>query len=94
MGLTSDSYLRFRTFLREEGCEEAFDRAFCDHNHSTVLDARLWEAGEAEFIIGHAFDWATTPEGREYWLDLDARWQREMMQNPRLRTNEGRGWGI
>lgn len=74
MGLTSPTYQSFRSFLREQMCEEAFDRAFCDHNHSTVLDARLWEAGEAEFIIGHAFDWSATPEGSNFWRAMDQKW--------------------
>jgi hypothetical protein len=34
----------------------------------------LWVAGDAECIFGHAFDWSTTPEGREYWLAIDKRW--------------------
>lgn len=74
MGLTSDSYLRFRTFLREEGCEEAFDRAFYTFNDCTALDVSLWNAGEAKFIIGHAFDWSATPEGRDFWRDIDRNW--------------------
>ena len=68
------NYSRFRLFLREQGCEEAFDRAFYNHNGFTHLDEALWEAGDAECIFGHAFDWSATPEGREYWLAIDRRW--------------------
>ena len=75
MGLRADSYQRFRSFLREEGCEAQFDLAFLLHNGHTALDAALWEAGEAEYLFAHAFDWATTPEGRDYWLSVDKKWQ-------------------
>ena len=72
------SYQLFRDFLRREECEAAFDRAFYDHNGFTLLDEALWEAGDAEFIFGHAFDWSATPEGREYWLAIDKRWFRQL----------------
>ena len=68
------NYSRFRLFLREQGCEEAFDRAFYNHNGFTHLDEALWESGDAEYIFAHAFDWNTTPEGREYWLAIDRIW--------------------
>lgn len=67
-------YQLFRTFLREQGCEEAFDRAFYLHNDYTTLDESLWEAAEATYIICHAFDWAATPEGRQFWLGIDKEW--------------------
>ena len=68
------SYQLFRLFLREQRCEAAFDRAFYAHNGYTALDESLWEAGDAEYIFAHAFDWSATPEGREYWLAIDKRW--------------------
>lgn len=76
MGLRRPTYQSFRTFLRAERCEEAFDRAFYDHNHATLLDEALWEGGDAEFIFAHAFDWSTTPEGRNYWLNIDRKWNK------------------
>ncbi len=75
MGLRADSYQRFRSFLREEECEAQFDLAFLLHNGHTALDAALWEAGEAEYLFAHAFDWSATPEGRDYWLSVDRKWQ-------------------
>ena len=74
MGLTSPTYQSFRSFLREQMCEEAFDLAFLLHNGHTALDAALWEAGEAEYVFAHAFDWSTTPEGREFWQKIDKEW--------------------
>ena len=76
MGLTSPTYQSFRSFLREQMCEEAFDLAFLLHNGHTALDAALWEAGEAEYIFAHAFDWATTPDGRDYWQKIDKEWNK------------------
>lgn len=68
------SYTKFREFLRNEGCEAAFDRAFYQYNDCTAFDESLWEAGNAECFIGHAFEWSATPEGREFWLTIDRKW--------------------
>lgn len=68
------SYQLFRAFLRQEGCEAAFDLAFYNYNGFTHLDEALWAAADAECIFGHAFNWSATPEGREYWLAIDRRW--------------------
>ncbi|MBR5830160.1 MAG: hypothetical protein IKY63_02755 [Tidjanibacter sp.] len=75
MGL-GRTYCDFRAFLRAEECEAQFDLAFLLHNGHTALDAALWEAGEAEYIFAHAFDWATTPEGRDYWQKIDKKWNK------------------
>ena len=69
-------YQQFRSFLREQGCEEAFDRAFHLYNGFTVLDESLWEAGDEVYVVAHAFDWRATPEGREFWLEIDRLWYR------------------
>ena len=74
MGLMRPTYQSFREFLGRVGCEEAFDRAFYNHNHATLLDKALWEAAEAEFIFAHAFDWAATPEGSNFWRAMDQKW--------------------
>lgn len=76
MGLTPPTYQSFRSFLREQQCEEAFDKAFYAFNDFTALDEQLWEAGEAECFIAHAFDWRTTPEGRDFWCEVDREWHR------------------
>lgn len=78
MGLTPPTYQDFRLFLGRMGCEEAFDRAFFAHNSGTLLDESLWESGEAEFVIGHAFDWSATPEGGDYWREIDRLWWKWM----------------
>lgn len=70
------SYHKFRAFLRERGCEQSFDRAYYHFNDFTLLDESLWEAGDAEMIFGHAFDWCATPEGRDFWRERDREWYR------------------
>jgi hypothetical protein len=30
--------------------------------------------GGDECFIGRAFDWSNTPEGYDYWLDIDNKW--------------------
>ncbi len=74
-------YKTFREFLREQKCEEAFDRAFYLHNDCTAMDEALWKVGEAAYIFGHAFDWSATPEGREYWLAIDRKWYNKIKQS-------------
>ena len=39
-----------------------------------MLDASLWELGDAECIFAQAFVWHTTPEGRDFWRNLDREW--------------------
>lgn len=74
-------YKTFRWFLQVLGCEEAFDRAFYQYNDNTVFDEALWEACDAEYIFAHAFDWNTTPEGREYWLEIDRIWNIKVIKH-------------
>lgn len=74
MGLRGATYEEFRSFLRRMGCEEAFDRAFYLHNDFTALDPALWNVCPAEYIIAHAFDWRTTPEGSNFWRAMDQKW--------------------
>ena len=69
-------YQLFRNFLREEGCEAAFDHAFYLYNDFTALDESLWEATDAAYIVAHSFDWQATVEGRHFWLAIDKRWNR------------------
>ena len=74
-------YKTFRRFLQVSGCEAAFDRAFYNHNGFTHLDEALWETGDAEYIFAHAFDWSATPEGREYWLEIDRVWNIKVIKH-------------
>lgn len=69
------TYHDFRLFLREEGCSPNFDRAFEAYNDATTLDGTMWEAAaDKQAFIAHAFVWAQTPEGRDFWRDIDSRW--------------------
>ena len=75
------SYRLFREFLRDQGCEAVFDRAFYSYTGFTMLDELLWEEADVEYIFAHSFDWRATPEGREFWLDKDRRWNEEIKRN-------------
>ena len=68
-------YSTFRCFLRERGCERAFEEAFGTQNPGYRLDATLWDimCGD-EFFLGRAFDWSITNEGREFWARIDSEW--------------------
>ena len=50
-------YQQFRAFLREQGCEVAFDRAFYLYNDCTALDEELWLGGEEAYFVSQAFEW-------------------------------------
>jgi hypothetical protein len=68
----------FREFLEERGCKKAFDQAFALQNPGYVLDAALWDIlGGDEFFLGRAFDWSETPEGRDFWKEIDLAWEQE-----------------
>jgi len=71
-------YRIFREFLEERGCKKAFDQAFALQNPGYVLDAALWDIlGGDEFFLGRAFDWSETPEGRDFWKEIDLAWEQE-----------------
>lgn len=70
-------YNTFRQFLQERGCEKAFDDAFALQNPGYILNAALWEVlGSDEFFLGRAFDWSETPEGRDFWKEIDLAWEK------------------
>lgn len=69
------TYDRFITFLTEKKCKKAFNDAFFHQHPGYHLDSTLWDIlGGDEYIIGRAFDWEKTTQGREYWLTLDREW--------------------
>ena len=71
---TSD-YTAFRRFLRDNGCERQFDAAFYAQCGANVLDETFADILVIdECFLGRAFDWRKTPEGREFWLDIDRKW--------------------
>lgn len=65
----------FRRFLRENGCEREFDAAFYEQCGANVLDETLADILVIdEGFLGRAFRWDATPEGREFWRDIDNKW--------------------
>lgn len=70
-----DGYDKFCAFLRAEGCFAAFERAFYVHNDFTHFDRQMWAAAyDKSSFLGTAFRWADTPEGRDYWSEIDKKW--------------------
>lgn len=68
-------YRTFRRFLRANGCQEQFDRAFYVQCGANVLDERLAEIMVIdESFLNRCFDWSKTVEGRQYWKELDNLW--------------------
>ena len=78
----ANNYQTFRKFLRDNGCERQFDAAFYAQCGANVLDETLADILVIdECFLGRAFDWCKTPEGREFWLDIDSKWWRFFLNN-------------
>ena len=62
----------FLVFLENNNCTEQFKINFHnDKDHDSLDD--LIKEGEY-FLIIQAFLWDGTPEGEEYWSDIDQLW--------------------
>ncbi len=73
----ANNYQTFRKFLRDNDCERQFDAAFYTQCGANVLDETLADILVIdECFLGRAFDWRKTLEGREFWLNIDAKWWR------------------
>ena len=68
-------YRKFRLFLRENGCEKAFDEAFYSQCGCNRFDETLSGiVGIDETLFARVFDWRRTPEGRSFWLKISDLW--------------------
>lgn len=68
-------YQTFRRFLRDNDCERQFDAAFYEQCGANVLDETLADILVIdEAFFGRVFRWDLTPEGREFWKDVDDKW--------------------
>lgn len=75
------SYGEFRLFLRHIDCEEAFDRAYYNHNDCTCCDEAMWAAvGEYQSLFARVFDWRATDEGYLFWRGVDRLWQQQILR--------------
>ena len=66
-----EKYARFEKFLKSHRAFKRYKRNVVDLNKFVTYDAIRLE----ESMISSAFPWVRTPEGREYWLDLDNLWR-------------------
>lgn len=76
--MANNIYQTFRSFLRQNDCEKQFDAAFYTQCGANYLDETL--AGILvidEFFFGRCFDWNKTPEGREYWKEVNRLWWKQ-----------------
>lgn len=68
-------YSTFRKFLRDNDCERQFDSAFYTQCGAKRLDETLADILVIdEAFLGRCFDWRMTPEGRQFWSDIDEKW--------------------
>ena len=68
-------YQTFRQFLCDNDCEQQFDTAFYVQCGAKVLDETLADILVIdEGFFGRVFRWDLTPEGREFWKDIDNKW--------------------
>ena len=76
-----DTYKVFRKFLRDNDCERQFDAAFYEQCGANVLDKTLADILVIdEGFFGRVFRWDFTPEGREYWKEIDMKWFKLMVK--------------
>jgi hypothetical protein len=73
------TYRDFRDFLKSKNCEDEFDRAFYEQNGCTRFDAALWDiiedvADDVRNLFGYSFNWSKTPEGVQFWRNVDLMW--------------------
>ncbi|MBP9992410.1 MAG: hypothetical protein KBS73_03115 [Bacteroidales bacterium] len=74
-------YQTFRRFLRDNGCERQFDAAFYEQCGANVLDETLADILVIdEGFFGRVFRWDLTPEGREFWKDIDDKWWKRYLK--------------
>ena len=66
-----EKYARFEKFLKSHRAFKRYKRNVAKLNKFVTCDAICSE----ENMISSAFPWVRTPEGREYWLDLDNLWR-------------------
>lgn len=70
-------YWEFRAFLRECGCEREFDENFEAQHPGYYLDERLADYMVVdETLVDRCFRWDLTPQGREFWREIEMRWWR------------------
>ena len=73
--MADNIYRSFRTFLRENDYERQFDAAFYTQCGANYLDQHLADILVIdEFFFGRCFDWSKTPEGRNFWNEVNRRW--------------------
>ena len=71
-------YQTFRHFLRDNDCERQFDAAFYEQCGANVPDETLADILVIdETLFGRVFRGELTPEGREFWKDIDGKWFKE-----------------
>ena len=66
---------KFMSFLQENGCIKEFDLEFERQCPGYHMDAILWDIlGGDENFLARAFDWSATPQGRDFWKDINDKW--------------------
>lgn len=61
--------MKFIAFLKKNNCHEQFVKGLMWDN----ID-QLFAQNQPESYISAAFLWEETPEGLDFWLELDKKW--------------------
>lgn len=64
----------FHEFLRENNCASKFYANLYNRKNKPWLKAYKTQ-GITQNTIDVSFDWESTPQGRNYWLDLLCKWE-------------------
>lgn len=69
----SQAFTLFCTFLMRNDAYSSFMRNLSES--SSVSDDRDFGRFNPKDYVNVAFIWSSTPEGSDYWLFLDSKWQ-------------------
>ena len=65
---------QFKDFLTKEGCLDKFITNTETLNYTKTLEELTETNNPANYVMG-AFAWDESPEGGEFWEDINAKWE-------------------
>lgn len=80
----------FFNWLKAQGAYDAYKRARHNNNHLLGMDQAATPYYRYRLVpvqfINHAFTWRLTPEGHDFWDNINCKWRkylREIETNPK-----------
>lgn len=64
---------KFIEFLKAHNAHESFAQNALNDHHALVED--IMQRNRVEVWVSAGFDWGKTPQGQDYWMNLDIEWR-------------------